>query len=89
MTCNCYNKINEELHKKNLMLTGYMFHLASSIMLPAVSTDWLDPDKAPRGEKKRPPKMAGSFCPFCGKPVEELLTTRNSQLATSQKEVKP
>lgn len=70
MNCDCIEKIDERLRDKNLRLTGYAFTAPDFKVVPTVNTEWIDPDKAPKGMKNKPTKMFASHCPFCGKPVE-------------------
>lgn len=71
MNCNCINQIDDKLREKNLKLTGFAFIMPDFRLNPTVSTEWLDKDKAPRGQKRNPPAMFASHCPFCGTPVEK------------------
>lgn len=46
-------------------------------IVPNISTAWVDREKAPKGQKRNPPAMVASHCPFCGKPVEKRKASNN------------
>lgn len=66
MNCTCFTKINESLKPLNQKLTGYTFIMPDFTLMPTVSTTWIDPSKAPKGQKKKPLSVIAPFCPFCG-----------------------
>lgn len=70
MNGKCFDEIDTKLREKNLKLVGYAHVMPAFRLVPTVETAWLDKTKSPRGQKKSPPKMFASHCPFCGKPVE-------------------
>ena len=71
MNCNCINNIDAELKERNMRLTGYVARLMPSFhFAPAIKTDWINPARAPKGQKNKCPQLIGSFCPFCGASVE-------------------
>jgi len=71
MNCDCINKIDDKLRQHNLRLTGYAHMMPDFSIVPTLSTEWIDKDKAPLGKKRNPPAMFASHCPFCGKPTED------------------
>lgn len=70
MKCDCINKIDNKLRDKNLRLVGYAHVMPDFSIIPKLETEWIDPDRAPKGQKRNPPSMFASHCPFCGEPVE-------------------
>jgi hypothetical protein len=70
MNCNCIEEVNKKLYEQNLRLSGYAFIMPTFKPVFTITTEWIDPDKAPKGRKNRPMSMFVSHCPFCGKPVE-------------------
>jgi len=79
MNCNCWTELNEELKEKNLRLCGASILLPSFFLVPKLEMEWIDDSKAPRGQKKRPPGMLASHCPFCGIKIEVPKTEDESE----------
>lgn len=71
MNCDCIEKMDERLKEKNLRLVGFAIPAPDYKVIPTVNTEWIDPSKAPKGEKNRPTKILASHCPFCGKSVNK------------------
>lgn len=74
MKCDCINEINEKLKEHNLRLSGYAFMMPDFKAIITINTEWIDRDKAPKGQKRNPTKMHASHCPFCGKEIERITT---------------
>jgi hypothetical protein len=70
MNCSCWKNTQQELVARNLRLTGAAMLLPSFTLVPVIATEWRDPDKAPKGQKRRPPAVLASHCPFCGQKIE-------------------
>jgi hypothetical protein len=70
MNCDCINTINKKLAEKNLHLAGYSYLMPSFKPIFKIACDWDDESKTPRGQRRRPPSMFVSHCPFCGTKVE-------------------
>jgi hypothetical protein len=71
MNCKCLETINARLKEKNLKLSGYALTYPDFEAIFTINTEWIDRDKAPKGQKRSPTKMFVSHCPFCGTPVKE------------------
>ena len=65
-TCNCLNEIDNKLREQNLKIVGYAFRMPEFEAIAVIKTEWKDESKAPKGQKRRPPSMFASHCPFCG-----------------------
>ena len=70
MNCDCIKKMDERLKEKNLRLCGYALTFPDFKAVPTMNTEWIDPDKAPKGQKNKPTKIFASYCPFCGKAIK-------------------
>ena len=70
MNCDCIEKMDERLKEKNLRLCGYAFTFPDFKAVPTMNTEWIDPSKAPKGQKNKPTNIFASYCPFCGKAIE-------------------
>jgi hypothetical protein len=79
MSCDCREKIDERLREQNLRLIGYAVTTPNFKVVPTVNTEWVDPEKAPKGMKNRPTKMFASHCPFCGKAIEVTPTPKETK----------
>jgi hypothetical protein len=71
MNCDCHTKVNEKLREMNLKLVGYAFIMPGFVLTPQIATEWIDKEKAPRGQKRNPTAMLASHCPFCGQKIEQ------------------
>ena len=74
MNCNCLNDVDDKLREKNLRLAGIAWVMPSFTVVVTIATEWVDDSKAPKGQKRRPPKLHASHCPFCGVKIEVLKT---------------
>lgn len=66
MNCDCVDKIDEKLAEKNLRLACTALSGEDYSLRVYLKADWIDRNKAPRGDKNRPPNMYASHCPWCG-----------------------
>ena len=71
MICNCIKELNDKLEKENLVFNGYALKMGSFKFCIAMKLEWMDKNKAPKGQKGRAPSLWATFCPFCGRPTEE------------------
>lgn len=71
MNCKCIEEINEKLEEHNLRLSGYAFVMPDFKPIITINTEWIDRDKAAKGQKNNPTKMFASHCPFCGIKIEQ------------------
>jgi hypothetical protein len=70
MNCTCWKEINEQLKEQNLELNNGAYIMPGFVFTPTIPTRWLDSSKVPKGQKKRPPAMKATHCPFCGKTIQ-------------------
>jgi len=71
VNCDCINEIDKKLREQNVKLCGYAFTFPSFKTIVTIDTEWVDPNKAPKGKKRSCPKIFASHCPFCGKEIEK------------------
>jgi hypothetical protein len=79
MKCKCWKEVDDKLREKNLRLTGATFVMPNFALVPTITTAWVDKEKAPKGQKRNPPAMLASHCPFCGVKIETKLTDEEEQ----------
>ena len=71
MKCKCWSELNERLKEKNLRLCSAAFRMPSFTLVPTLRTEWIRASEAPKGQKRNPPAMFASHCPFCGVAIED------------------
>lgn len=70
MNCKCLTEIDEKLKEKNLTLSGVAWVMPAFTSVVTIQTEWINPSLAPKGQKRNPPKMHASHCPFCGVKIQ-------------------
>lgn len=71
MFCNCWTEVNAKLKEHNLRLNCASIRMPSFTLVPTLSTEWIDPSKAPKGKKRYPTQLMASHCPLCGTEIPE------------------
>ena len=70
MNCKCIEQVNGRLKDLNLQLSCTAWRMPGFVTTFALPTAWIDKDKAPKAEKKRPTPIYATYCPFCGQAID-------------------